>query len=143
MRCHIFCISLGVAIGYHLVAVPSALGQERNYFFCHSTETYGGKVYVSALLKSGASAEALNDAFADYLEKKYGYADPRNGYRQLWCTTGMPYDKNAVTGRQGYITNLAALGNTVVETDWAGPPGTTVPEGPPPAPVVDPSKSGK
>ena len=139
----IICIRMGLALCFTIAAVSSAEGQQGNYFYCHSTETYGGKVYVTALLSSGASTKELNDAFANYLEKEQGYADPRNGYRQLSCATGMPENQKSVSIRQNYITNLAALGNTVVETDWAGPPGTTVPEDIPPAPAVDLRKSNK
>jgi hypothetical protein len=126
---------VGIALCLTFAPVPSAEGQQGKYFYCHSTETYGGKVYVSALLRSGDSTQALNDAFARYLEKEHGYADPRKGYRQLSCATGLPEDQKSVSIRQGYINNLAALGSTVVETDWTGPPGTTVPDNPPPAPV--------
>jgi hypothetical protein len=112
----------------------SAPTAQRTYFYCHSSEPYGGKVYVSPLLESDAGAQALNDAFANYLAKAHGYDDPRRGYRQLQCVTPMPEDQRSVAVRQNYIDNLPVLGHTVVETDWTGPPGTTVPD-PPPAPV--------
>lgn len=125
-----------------VAAVPIAVAQQGHYFYCHSTETFGGKVYVSALLKSDASAQALNDAFASYLAKEHDYDDPRNGYRQLSCATGLPENQKSVTIREGYIKNLVVLGHTVVETDWTGPPGTTVPD-PPPAPPETPRRSTK
>lgn len=128
MRC------VGLALCFIVIVVPSAGAQQGTYFYCHSSEPYGGKVYVSALLKSDASAPTLSDAFADYLAKEHGYKDPRTGYRQLACITALPENQTSVTVRQNYVTNLPALGHTVVETDWKGPPGTTVPD-PPPAPV--------
>jgi hypothetical protein len=131
--CHRIVIP-SVALCFTVTVVPIAAAQG-TYFYCHSSETYGGKVYVSQLLKSEDSARVLNDAFANYLAKEHGYEDHRRGYRQLACITGMPENQKSAAARQGYITNLPALGYTIVETGWTGPPGTTVPDPPPAAPV--------
>ena len=94
--------------------------QAGNSAYCYSSRTTEGTVYFSPLFQTDASVQSLQDAFASFLAKQYGYA-PVYGYvGRLTCATGLPNDK-AEGWRQGVLNNSRALAQKVVETEWTYP----------------------
>ncbi len=99
---------------------PTAPAAQTGNAYCYSQTTTDGTVYYSPLLQTVASKQVLEDAFASYLARQYGYA-PRYGYRGfLTCVTDLPADKVAFS-RTVTLNNTRGLVTTVVETDWTAP----------------------